>query len=570
MLDSLPRDPKLMTKLTWPDLEPHYDDLTRRSLSQDSVEQFLADWTRLTETIDEAFSRLYVATTVNTADSEAEALYYAFLDEIYPRTGEGEQALKRKLLEARLEPAGFQVPLRKMKAEAEIYREENLPLLVQEHKLSTQYDKIIGGQTVEWEGKELTVPQMRPLFQKPERDVRERAWRLTVSRQMEDWGAINDLWRQFMEIRGKLAANAGFGDYRSFRWKQLLRFDYSPEDCRRFHEAIEQAVVPAAARVCERRRNLLGVATLRPWDLDVDPLGRPPLAPFQEVSRLKAGAAAIFHRVDPSLGRFFDIMTKEGLLDLENRKNKAPGGYCTEFVAAKQPFIFMNAVGVHDDVQTLLHEAGHSFHAFERDALPYYQQREVGMEFAEVASMAMELLASPYLVETEGGFYSEADAARARVEHLEKSILFWPYMAIVDAFQHWVYENPQAAVKPDLCDTAWGEIWGRFMPWIDWTGLDAELRSGWQRKLHIHTVPFYYVEYGLAQLGAAQIWGASLRDQAAAVSAYRRALALGGTVPIPDLYSAAGAKFALDAGKLAESVALMESTIEVLGLARPD
>jgi len=326
-------------------------------------------------------------------------------------------------------------------------------------------------------------------------------------------------------------------------------------------------VVPAAARVCERRRKLLGLERLRPWDLEVDPLGRPALVPFQEATELRDTALAIFRRVDSVLGGYFEIMIKEGLLDLENRKNKAPGGYCTEFAASKRPFIFMNAVGLQDDVQTLLHESGHAFHVFEKDPLPYLQQRQVGMEFSEVASMSMELLASPYLSADQGGFYSAEDAARARIEHLERSILFWPYMAVVDAFQHWVYENPDDATDPANCDRAWALTWSRYMPWIDWCGLDTELRTGWHRKLHIHTVPFYYVEYGLALLGAVQVWGNSLRDHSGAVDAYRIALALGGTVPLTELFHTAGARFSFDAATLKAAVSLMEHTIESLASA---
>jgi oligoendopeptidase F len=257
-------------------------------------------------------------------------------------------------------------------------------------------------------------------------------------------------------------------------------------------------------------------------------------------------------------------MVRESLLDIDNRKNKAPGGYCTSFPMSKRPFIFMNAVGLHDDLQTLLHESGHAFHNFERDRLPYSQQRQAGMEMAEVASMSMELLSAPYLSREHGGAYSQADAARARIEHLESNILFWPYMAVVDAFQHWVYENPGAALETDRCDAEWAAQWECFMGGVDWSGLEDEIRTGWHRKLHIHQVPFYYVEYGLAQLGAMQVWRNALADQAAAVASYRRALALGGTISLPELYQAAGAKFAFDTATLAAAVELAEETIDKL------
>jgi oligoendopeptidase F len=564
MFDSPPDDSKGTIEWSWEDFEPLYAALIKRSVGDPA--DFLADWTRLDELVEESFSRLHVATTVNTADSDSEKRYHDFLDSVYAKAEQAEQQLKNKFLEQHIIPAGFELPFEKMRSEAELFRENNLPLLVEERKLENQYDKIVGAQTVKWQDQEVTVAQLRPFFQSPDRVVRERAWRVAVQRQLQDVEAINNLWAQFLRLRIKLASNAGFSDYRSFRWKQLQRFDYSPHDCRLFHDAIERVVVPAAALVCERRRKALKLETLRPWDLDVDPKGRLPLAPFKTTSELKAKTSLVFRLVDPLLGDYFDTMIREDLLDLDNRKNKAPGGYCTEFAAAKRPFIFMNAVGLHDDVQTMLHEAGHAFHTFEKSRLPYYHQRQTPMEFAEVASMSMELLAAQFLGGQESAFYSLENAARARVEHLERGILFWPYMAVVDAFQHWVYENPEDAEKQSHCDAQWARIWNRFMPWIDWSGLEQELMTGWQRKLHIHTVPFYYVEYGLAQLGAVQIWENSLSDLSGAVSDYLCALSLGGTVPLPDLYRAAGAKFAFDAQVLGQAVSLMERTIDELNM----
>lgn len=564
MLSSLPQDPKTLLKWSWQEIEPHYNDLAARTLSAQNVTGWLADWTALDERVSEMYSRLHVATTVDTSDRDAEARYKSFLDTIYPGAETAEQKLREKLLASGLEPKGFEVPLKKMRAEADLYREANLPLLTEERKLAMEYDKIVGAQTVHWEGKEVTISQMRPVYLEDDRAKRERAWRASMQRQLADRSAINALWQKFLGVRRKLAANAGKRDYREFRWQQMLRLDYTPADCVTFQNAIEQAVVPAARRLYEKRRKQLGVQTLRPWDLEVDTLARAPLKPFSHVDGLKKTASSIFHRVDSRFGEYYDTMAREALLDLDNRKNKAPGGYCTSFPMSKRPFIFMNAVGLHDDLQTMLHESGHAFHNFERDILPYSQQRQVGLEFAEVASMSMELLAAPYLAAKDGGVYSDADAARARIEHLEKNILFWPYMAVVDAFQHWVYENPSPAADPSRCDAQWTAQWNRFMGGVDWSGLDQERMTGWHRKLHIHQVPFYYVEYGLAQLGAVQVWANALRDQAGAVASYRHALALGGTASLPQLFAAAGAKFAFDAGTLHTYVDLMEQTIEKL------
>lgn len=564
MFHDLLRDATTTLDWPWSGFEPYYTDLIRRPLAPETVPVFLSDWTALSELVDETHSRLHVAITKNTADKEAEAHYYRFLDDIYPKAEEAEQKLKTRLLGQATIPPGFEIPLLKMRVDADLFREQNLPLKTQEQKLCNQYDKIMGGQTVQWEGNEVTIVQLRPVYQSQDRELRERAWRLAAERQLRDREAIGDLWRRFMDLRVTMAANAGYDDYRSFRWKEYHRFDYGPEDCKAFHKAIEEVVVPAAARVAERRRKRLGVSCLRPWDMEVDPHGQPPLTPFRSVEEFQSGVSSVFHQVDGRLAGYFDTMVSEGLLDLDNRKNKAPGGYCTEFAVVKRPFIFMNAVGIHDDVQTLLHESGHAFHAFERSHLPYYQQRHVGMEFSEVASMAMELLASPYLARENGGFYERSDAARAIIEHLERSIRFWPYMAVVDAFQHWVYEHPDEAKDPEKCDDQWTQLWKRFITWIDWTGLDEELMIGWQLKLHIHTVPFYYIEYGLAQLGAVQVWGNALKDQAGAVAAYRDALTLGGTVALPDLFARAGARFAFDATTLKYAVDLMEQTTKSL------
>jgi len=298
--------------------------------------------------------------------------------------------------------------------------------------------------------------------------------------------------------------------------------------------------------------------------LDVDPLGREPLRPFTAVADLESKTEAIFRQVDPQLGEYFSIMRHEDLLDLENRKGKAAGGYQEDLAAVKRPFIFMNAVGLQDDVQTMLHEGGHAFHCFESAGLPYNAQRHFGAEIAEVASMAMELLAAPYLAESHGGFYNESDAARARIEKLEEMILFWPYMAVVDGFQHWAYTHADEATDPTQCDAAWAELWGRFMKGVDWSGLEESMMTGWQRKMHIFSDPFYYVDYGLAQMGAVQIWKRALSDQGAAVKQYRAGLALGGTRTLPELYAATGARFAFDAGTLGELVALIEGTIEQL------
>jgi oligoendopeptidase F len=564
MFKTLPKSPDEFMLLKWNQIKPYAEDLQKRRLSAGSLDEWVMDWSDLNRMVSEMFARLYVATTLYTSDPEVKERFGSFLDNTLTPSLAANQALKEKLLASGLQPDGFEIPLRSMKVEAEIYRESNLVLLNDEKKLVNEYDEVIGAQTVEWEGKEVTTTQLQPVYLSQDRSRREKAWRVSMERRLTDRQKLNELWVRLFNLRDRIAANADFADYRAYRWKELLRFDYTPDDCAAFHQAIEQVAVPAAQRIYEKRQSRLGFSSLRPWDLNVDPLSREALKPYQTVTELEDKVSAIFHQVDPELGDYFEIMRQKSFLDLENRKGKAPGAYCNNYDMSRQPFIFENAVGLHEDVATLLHEGGHAFHVFEEAQLPYYHQLAVGMEFAEVASMAMELLASPYLVESEGGFYSEKEAARARIEHLEETVTFWPYMAVVDAFQHWAYTHPEEAVNPDNCDQEWAELYQRYMVGVDWGGLDEVMVTGWQRKPHIFEVPFYYMEYGLASLGAFQVWHNAMQDQGAAVKAYRRALALGGTVTLPKLYETAGARFAMDAEALQEAVRLAEGMIEEL------
>jgi oligoendopeptidase F len=574
MFDTLPQS--ALDSLDWKaeQLQPYLDDLLARPLTSENVEAWLEDWSALTKVVYEIYTRLSVATSVDTTDAAAEARMNAFLDNIYPALMLGMNALNQKLLTSGLKPAGFELPLRKIQVDAELFREENIPLSAEVNRLNIEFDKIIGAQTVTWNGEEKTLAQMQPLLQEPDRSVREKAWRLMIERSLHDRDTLNNLWVKYMALREQIAANADTPDFRAYMWKSMKRFDYTPQDAETFHRAIEEVVVPAAKRLYERQQTRLKLDTLRPWDVGggpmgvkLDPQGREPIRPYETVEQLETTLETIFNRVDPALGGYYRTMVDEKLLDLDNRKGKAPGGYCTTFYQAQRPFIFMNAVGLHEDVQTLLHEGGHAFHAFESFALPYIQQQDVPMEFAEVASMSMELLAAPYLTKEQGGFYTPEDAARARAEHLENLIRFWPYMAVVDAFQHWVYTNHKAASDPANCDAKWAELWDRFIQGIDYSGdplLATAKETGWHRKLHIFQNPFYYIEYGLAQLGAVQVWKNALSDQAKAVADYRKALALGGTTNLPGLFGAAGAKFGFDAPLMKEAVDLVERTLEEL------
>lgn len=568
MSHTLPTDATTMLDWKVEQYQPFFDSLQSRTLTTDTITAWLKEWSDLARLAEEAYARIYIATSVDTTDEVAEARFVNFNENVLPALLQVTNTLNQKLVASGLAPDGFEIPLRNIKAEIELFRMENLPLITQLNNLGLEYDKIVGAQTVEWDGKEITLAQLTPIILNGDRPTRERAWKAAMLRTQQDRETLNALWVKMLETRIQIAKNAGFDNYLEYRWRELKRFDYTPENSVSFQNAIEQVVVPAAARLYERHRQQMGYDSLRPWDEEwrfgIDPQGRAPLKPYQGETELINTTQQIFNNVDPVLGNHFKTMREHNLLDLDNRKGKAPGGYCMTLPNVKKPFIFMNGVGLHDDVQTMLHEGGHAFHVFEGAHLEYIHQENVPMEFAEVASMAMELLAAPYLAAKQGGFYNDADAARARIEHLEGMIKFWPYMAVVDAFQHWVYTNPQDAMNPTNCDTKWAELWGRFMVGVDYSGLGDIVATGWHRKLHIFQLPFYYVEYGLAQLGAAQVWGNALTNQAQAVADYRKALALGGTVTLPELYATAGAKFAFDAETLQVAVDLIEKTINTL------
>jgi oligoendopeptidase F len=568
MFKTLPKDCREFMDWSWEQIEPYADDLTQRELSAKKVDVWLADWASLASLITESFNRLRIRTTTHTNDKEGHVRFQNYSENIMPNARTFEQRMKEKLLSSDLEPDGFEIPLRKMRVDADIFRDENLPLQTEIERLRTEVQKIFGARMIDWNGEELTPTQVRAKLAEPDRRIRERAWRLVSARAAQDREAIDAIWVQLLDLRVQQARNADFDDYRDFRWKELGRFDYTPEDCKSFHAAIEEVVVPAANRISERRKFRLGMETLRVWDdfwfIRPDTLGRPPLKPYQSIEELNEIIERIFTRVDPTLGGYYHTMHEEGLLDLDSRKHKSSGAYMEEFPASKRSFIFSNVVGTHSDVQTQLHEGGHAFHAFEAAHWPHHFQfmlEHMPMEFLEVASMAMELLAAPYLTTNQGGFYTEDEAVRARVEHLEEIIGFWPYMAVVDAFQHWIYEDPNAARNPYKCDEVWATLHRRYLPHLDWSDIENTLDSYWQQQLHILEYPFYYIEYGLAQLGAIQIWANALKDQASAVKAYRKALSLGNTASLPDLFRIAGANFSFDAETLNQAVELIEHTI---------
>jgi len=563
MKNNFPIKTETLLKWSWADIEPYFHDLLAFELNAENVDVWLKIWSDLTRHIHELQTRLQLRTMINMADKEGEKLYTKFLDTIFPKAEKAENDLNQKLLDSRLEPKSIHVALRNIRSEADLFREENLPLFLEGQKIEQECQRIMAAQTVKWGDEERTISQMASLQQEKDRATREKAMRLVMERQYADFEVLGEQWTQLIKIRRQIALNAGKANYRDYQWQNKQRFDYTPENAKSFHLAIEEVVVPAASRIHERWRKKLGVETLCLWDTQIDHNGLNDIRPFANTDELIHGMQRIFDKVDPFFGRCFQTMVTEGLLDLENRKNKAPGGYCTTFAASYRPFIFMNSVGSQSDVTILLHEAGHSFHVFETIGIDLVHNIKYSpREFCEAVAMAMVHLAWPYLIES--GMYTEAEVARARIRNLESILISWPIIAMGDAIQHWIYENHNLASDPVNVGEKWSRIWDRYIVGVDWGGLEQYKTTSWQRNLNFFIYPLYSIEYGLAQFGAAQIWANSMADYSGVIKAYRKALSLGGTVTLPELYAAAGANFSFDVATIKHSVQLMEQTIEEL------
>lgn len=562
LLPELPPSPQAIADATWDDLAPYYEQLVRAPLSVEAVEPWLEKWSRLSAVVDEAGTLAMIAYTCDTADPAKESANLRWSSEIFPKVGEQNVRLAERLVALAWTRDDMAVVLREFRTDIEIFREENVPLFAELEEHTAAYQKITGGLGAEWEGKRVTIPQLQPHLKERDRAVRERAFRLGAEAYMARRDALAALFDTMFALRQRIAANAGFASYMDYAFRAKHRFDYTPDDCARFHDAVEATVAPAVERMMAHRRHALGVDTLRPWDTQVQLESERPVRPFTDVAGFVTPAQRIFDALDPELGGQFRTMAQEGLLDLESRPGKAPGGYCTKLPWRGKPFIFMNAVGVPDDVNTLVHEAGHSFHDFAAHRQPLIWQRGTGHEAAELASMSMELLAMPHLARPTG-YYTPDEARAVEIEQLEDVLNSLAHIASVDAFQRWIYTSGRgddAAAR----DAAWLQLRARFERGVDWSGLEAERVARWYRQLHIFELPFYYIEYGIAQLGALQLWRDAQRDPAGTMQRYKRALALGGTRGLPDIYAAAGARLVFDEGGMRQLVALVEERLHTL------
>ena len=553
----------------WTQIAPLFDKLESRAAeckTTAELEQWLLDWSELSAALDEESSKRYIAMTCHTDNPEAEKAYLHFVEKIEPQLKPRQFALEKIYVNRRGElreshngsNGRYFVFDRDVKNHIELFRPESVPLETEEAKLSQQYQKLSGSLTVIFRGQERTLVQMGRYLEEPDRALRKEAWEIVANRRLQEVDKFEEIFDKQLKLRQQIAKHAGFDNYRDYAFCRLGRFDYTPEDCAKFHEAVEKEIMPVVRELQADRRGKLQVEELRPWDLAVDPLNRAPLKPFEQVDQMVSRTQNIFDQLDRDLAGGFQRMQNLRLLDLANRKGKAPGGYQSTLAESRVPFIFMNAVGLQRDVETILHEAGHAFHALATREEDLYAYRSAPIEFCEVASMSMELLGNQFLEE----FYSGLDANRARRTHLEGIIGIFPWIATVDAFQHWIYTHPGHTRAARA--VAWLELMDRFGGEVDWSGYDKSRAYLWHRQLHIFIHPFYYIEYGIAQLGALQVWANSRRDKAKAMNDYKNSLALGGSQPLPQLFEAAGCPFDFSARTIKPLVELARNELAKL------
>lgn len=522
-------------------IKPWVEALLKQELtSAKKLGKWLEDYSELQSVIGEDSNGRYVAMTCDTKDGEKKNAYLCFVREIQPKLTEWGNALDKKYYEsparARLDRQKYERLDSLIASSIELYDEKNIPVEVKLAEMSQNYQTITGNWNVDFDGKKQTMPQMSRYLYETDRNLRERAWKAMARRRLADSGALEALFAKMLSARHEFAQNLKLADYREYCFKSKLR-DYSPDECLKFHDSIEKAVVPLVRKIAEKRKSEMGLKKLRPWDTQVDPLGRPPLKPFTHVDELQSGVEKIFGMIDSRLGGQFNSI--RDTMDLDSRDGKAPGGYQTTFEERRIPFIFANSAGVHADVTTLLHEGGHAFHTLACREQPLIWYRHASMEFSEVASMTQELFGNPHL----GVFYkNEEQIKRAQKEQLERVVEIFPWVATVDAFQHWIYTHP--GHTSDERDKKWIEIFDRFGAGADWSGLDSDIKKYvWHRQLHIFEVPFYYIEYAIAQLGALQLYRVYEKNRQKAVNSYLDALALGGSRTPQKLFEAANIKF---------------------------
>ena len=528
----------------WPALEPFFKNLLERNIdTREDLEQWLQDQSELEAVVSEDACWRQIKMTCDTENKALEEAFNFYCMEIQPRIQPYADALNKKLvnhpLTKDLDPDRYYTYLRTIRKSIELFREENISLQAELAVMQQQFGVISGKMTVNINGKDYTLQQAAKFYESHDRNLREEAYRKIQERRLQDKDELNQLYNKLLEKRNKEAINAGFSNYRDYRFKELGRFDYTKADCFAFHEAVKQHVLPLVNLVYQKKKEKLGLDTLRPWDTEAEPEGSPALQPFKTSDELINKSIECFSKLRPFFGECLAKMNTMKHLDLESRMGKAPGGYNCPLAESGAPFIFMNAAGQMQDLITMVHEGGHAVHSFLAHPLPLTGFKEYPMEIAEVASMAMELFSMEHW---EVFFSDDAQLKKAREYQLERVITIFPWIATIDKFQHWIYENPTHTIEERTAQ--WNLVLQEFSDdVIDYSGLENYRSNLWQRQLHLFEVPFYYIEYGIAQLGAIGMWRQFKQNPEQALDHYCNALSLGSTKTLPALYEAAGLKF---------------------------
>ena len=528
----------------WPGLEPYFKDLLQRNIDTTAtLEQWLKDQSELEAVVSEDACWRQIKMTCDTENKSLEEAFNFYCMHIQPNIDPYTDALNKKLinhpLAASLDKNKYFTYLRSIRKSIELFREENIPLQAELSVMKQQYGIISGKMTVTIDGQAYTLQQATKFLESHNRNVREEAYRKIQERRLQDKAALNELYNQLIQKRHQEAINAGFTNFRDYRFKELGRFDYTKADCFAFHEAVKLHILPLVNIIYQQKKDKLGIDSLRPWDIDAEPEGTNALRPFKASEELINKSIECFTKLRPFFGDCLKKMQELKHLDLESRMGKAPGGYNCPLAESGAPFIFMNASGQMNDVTTMVHEGGHAVHSFLAHPLALTGFKEYPMEIAEVASMAMELFSMEHW---DVFFSNKEELTRAKEHQLERVITIFPWIAIIDKFQHWVYENPAHTVEQRT--DKWNEILIEFQDSvIDYSGLENYRSNTWQRQLHLFEVPFYYIEYGIAQLGAIGLWKQFKKDEQKALDNYCTALSLGGTLTLPELYATAGLKF---------------------------
>ena len=536
--------PKDFTVTDWAALEPYFKELNDREITdKSSLEKWLHDMSELEAAVNEDACWRQIKMTCDNENKALEEAFNFFCMEIQPKMQPYSDALNKKLVSSpflkELDEAKYFTYLRSTKKNIDLFREENIPLQAEVAVLQQQFGQISGAMMITVNGEEYTLQQAAKFLENPDRNLREEVYRKINERRIQDKEKLNDLYDTLISLRNKEAVNADFDNYRDYRFKELGRFDYTKEDCFKFHDAVKQYVLPLVNEIYKKKKEKLGLDTLRPWDLDAEPEGTKPLRPFATGDELLQKSIECFTKLRPFFGECLTRMKEMKHLDLESRKGKSPGGYNCPLAESGAPFIFMNAAGQMHDVTTMVHEGGHAVHSFLAHPLELTGFKEYPMEIAEVASMAMELMSMDHW----DTFFDNADDLKRAKEHqLERVITIFPWIAIIDKFQHWIYEHPVHTHEERTA--AWVSILAEFQDSvIDYSGLEQYRNNAWQRQLHLFEVPFYYIEYGIAQLGAIGMWMQYKKNPEQAMDNYCNALSLGGTKTLPELYTAAGLEF---------------------------